>query len=305
VATKPGNQVAAIGPWARGRLGRGRGPALLFGRVYEDPAVELGLIPPASRVLCIASAGDTASALARAGHDVTAVDINPVQLAYCRARLAGAPALIGSAERLLAVGRRAAALTAGPGWRPAALERRLQLGEPGWEDVLEGRRLRLLMAAALRPATLALAVVGPLRGLLPLRFDVVLRRRLVRGLRAFPSADNPWAWRLLLGRERPGLMDDVPLPDPTVVQLVQADVLDLLERTPRGGYDAIALSNVLDGPGPVFAARLRAAAIRAVVPEGPVLLRSIREPVNAEQDAAAARDRSMLWGSVEILRGTP
>ncbi|MCZ0990969.1 hypothetical protein O1M54_45075 [Streptomyces diastatochromogenes] len=56
-------------PWARGRLlGGFGGPGLLFGRMYEDWGVELAVFPPpGARVLCIASAGDTAAALAAAG----------------------------------------------------------------------------------------------------------------------------------------------------------------------------------------------------------------------------------------------
>lgn len=76
---------SAGGAWRRGRLrGRGRGrpgggPELLFGRMHEDPALELALFPPRSRVVCIASAGCTAFALAAAGHEVTAVDVNPAR----------------------------------------------------------------------------------------------------------------------------------------------------------------------------------------------------------------------------------
>ncbi|MEU2627920.1 DUF3419 family protein, partial [Kitasatospora sp. NPDC007106] len=99
-------------PWQDGRLTAGPAgrPRVLFGRMYEDPAVELSVFPPpGARVLCIASAGDTAAALAAAGYEVTAIDLNPVQLAYARARLeGGAPALTGTAERLTGLGRAAA-----------------------------------------------------------------------------------------------------------------------------------------------------------------------------------------------------
>ena len=64
-------------PWLRGS-----GPRVLFGRMYEDPEIELAAFAPGSRVLAIASAGDTAAALAQAGHQVTAIDINPAQLEY-------------------------------------------------------------------------------------------------------------------------------------------------------------------------------------------------------------------------------
>ncbi len=76
-------------PWAGGRFDQRRGPRrVLFGQMYEDPEVELRAFPEGAPVFCIASAGDTALALA-ARHPVTAVDINPVQLDYARQRLAG------------------------------------------------------------------------------------------------------------------------------------------------------------------------------------------------------------------------
>src|SRR5687768_12321771 len=71
--------------WRRGRIDRRAGPPeLLFGRMYEDSAVELGAFEPGGRVFCIASAGCTAFDLAGRGDDVTAVDINPAQVEYVR-----------------------------------------------------------------------------------------------------------------------------------------------------------------------------------------------------------------------------
>ncbi|MFD0568088.1 DUF3419 family protein [Kitasatospora gansuensis] len=145
-------------PWSAGSLlaGPTGQPRLLFGRMYEDPAVELAAFPSGARVLCIASAGDTAAALAAAGHEVTALDLNPAQLAYARARLeGGAPALTGTAERLTAAGRRTAG-TLLPAWRPDALERFLRLDDPAeqrrhWDSVLNGPGLRLLAAPGCAP----------------------------------------------------------------------------------------------------------------------------------------------------------
>ncbi|MGV9270441.1 DUF3419 family protein [Kitasatospora sp. NPDC003701] len=296
----------AATPWTEGRLLslQTRRPRVLFGRMYEDPAVELAAFPPpGARVLCIASAGDTAAALAAAGYDVTAIDLNPVQLEYARARLtAGAPATTGSAEHLLAAGRTAAAVL--PAWRPAALERFLRLDDPAaqarhWHRHLDGPGLRLLLAATLRPAgTLAAAVRPAFRDVLPRRFDTALHARLARGFARHPNADNPFAWRLLLGRELPGTPT---APTAAPVRLLAGDVLDHLERSPAGHYDAVTLSNVLDGPGPAFARRLRAAVRHAVRPAGTVVLRSIREPGPAGP-GAASQDRSLLWGVIRVLR---
>jgi S-adenosylmethionine:diacylglycerol 3-amino-3-carboxypropyl transferase len=77
--------------WEAGRLDAGRGPPrVLFGRMYEDPAIERAAFAPGGRVFCIASAGCTAMHLSPR-HDVVAVDINPVQLAYAKSRIEGAP----------------------------------------------------------------------------------------------------------------------------------------------------------------------------------------------------------------------
>ncbi|GAA2808013.1 DUF3419 family protein [Kitasatospora sp. CM 4170] len=314
-------------PWAEGRLltVQPRCPRILFGRMYEDPAVELAAFPPpgaGARVLCIASAGDTAAALAAAGHQVTAVDLNPAQLDYARARLHyGAPAVAGAAERLLSAGRAAAGALL-PAWRPSELERFLRLDDPAeqgehWRRTLDGPGLRLLLTAALRPAgALAVGLRPAFRCVVPHRFDTVLRARLARGLARHPNAANPWAWRLLLGRERPG-PDPLGAPDlpaasrevatadaavaVPVVRLLIADVVEHLERSPAGHYDAVTLSNVLDGPGPAFARRLRAAVRHAVRPGGVAVLRSIREPGPAGP-GAAAEDRSLLWGVVRVVQ---
>ncbi|MFE2721599.1 DUF3419 family protein [Kitasatospora sp. NPDC059327] len=352
----------AATPWAEGRLlsVQPRHPRVLFGRMYEDPAVELAAFPPAAagaRVLCIASAGDTAAALAAAGYRVTAVDLNPAQLAYARGRLhAGAPAVQGSAERLLTAGR-AAAGTLLPAWRPAELERFLRLDDPAeqarhWRHVLDTPGLRLFLTASLRPAgALAGGLRPAFRGVVPDRFDTVLRARLARGFARHPNAANPWAWRLLLGRELPE--DDLLRGEPAdahptdahpadahptdahpadahptdsdrtapgavmpgtttpgtsasepargTVRLLAGDVVEHLERSPAGHYAAVTLSNVLDGPGPAFARRLRAAVRHAVRPHGVAVLRSIREPGPAGP-GAAAEDRSLLWGVVRIVR---
>src|SRR5262249_62068384 len=83
---------------------------VLFGRMYEDAAIELRAFAGRERVFAIASAGCTARALAAAGHRVTAVDVNPRQLGYARARADGAPGVEGTAGPLLAAARRSLGL---------------------------------------------------------------------------------------------------------------------------------------------------------------------------------------------------
>src|SRR5690348_12019302 len=99
-------------PWQAGAF-HGRVPQLLFGTMYEDPQIELQAFAPQCRVFCIAGAGSTARALAANGHRVTAVDINPEQIAYAESRAAGGPVCEGAAERLLSRGRGLLALA---GW---------------------------------------------------------------------------------------------------------------------------------------------------------------------------------------------
>ncbi|WP_251091573.1 BtaA family protein [Streptomyces sp. Caat 7-52] len=292
-------------PWAHGRLlGGFGGPRLLFGRMYEDWGVELAVFPPpGARVLCIASAGDTAAALDRAGYEVTAVDVNAVQLAYARERLAGGPVREGTAEAVMRLGRGAAARLL-PAWRQQPLRAFMSLDDPveqarRWQQELDTPGLRRLMRIALRPGgALAAALRPSFAGVVPARFDEVLRRRLERTVSRHPNARNEWLWRLLTGVQPPGTCAWPPAPG---VRLVHADVVHTLERTPRGGYDAVTLSNVLDGPDPGFARRLRAAVRHAVRPGGVVVLRSAREPAG-HGPGWAAQDRSALWGVVRAVR---
>ena len=300
-------QPAPVSPWAAGGLLPGGRPRLLFGWMYEDHGVEVAAFRPGGRVLAIASAGDTAAALARAGHQVTAVDINPAQLAYARARLAGAPAAAGTAERMLAAGRAAAGALI-PAWRPAALERFLRLADPAaqaawWRHELDRPALRALLAGVLRAARPVAAGLpgGPYRALreaIPPRVDLALRRRIAAGLARYPNADNPWAWRLLLGRDRPGEAGPRPGRVPPV-EWVHADVLAHLRAVPAGWYGAATLSNVLDGPSPAFATALHAALRHAVRPGGPVLLRTFRDA--SPLPGRPAEDRSLLWGAVTLV----
>src|SRR5260370_18927990 len=91
-------------PWRRGPF-RAQQRGLTFGTTYEDSSIELQAFKPRSRVFCIAGAGCTARALAAAGHHVTAVDINPLQLGYAQSRAAGGPLRMGVADRWLVFGR--------------------------------------------------------------------------------------------------------------------------------------------------------------------------------------------------------
>lgn len=287
-------------PWAAGRL-RGRGaPALVFGRMFEDPCVELAAFRDRPRVLAIASAGDTAIALACAGHDVTAIDINPAQIAYVEERLRGGAPRLGQADRLLKAGR---LLLRPMGWTARRLRRLSAMTDCAqqvaqWRSLLSGPpglALRMLLAPAAlrlgygRAFAPAAAHLGVRAGLLP---------RIERGLAVHENRDNPWAQLLFTGRW-PSRCGTPLLADLTVTPIT-GDVVPFLERGPPGRYDAFALSNVLDGAPDDYRRRLIAAVRRAGTPGAVVVLRTLATPSSARDATAAVRDRALVWGGLTV-----
>jgi len=264
--------------------------------MYEDPAIELRVFPPRSRVFCIASAGDMALELARS-HEVTAVDINPVQLAYARARVDGAPADRGTAERLLDLGRRLLPLA---GWRRPLLEAFLSLENPAeqldfWRRNLDTRRFRAGVDLLLSFTALRRAYAAAFLEVLPPRFGRVIRSRMERCFGRHPNAGNPFARALLLGE----FAGPIGTP-PKDVALACADAAEFLEQCQPGRFDAFTLSNILDGAPESYRQRLMAAVERAATPRAVVVLRSFGEPTPEVKTNVAGDDRSMLWGVVEV-----
>lgn len=290
-------------PWRRGRLDDRSGPPqLLFGRMHEDWRVEAAVFPPAGRVLCIASSGCTAGALAARGFRVTAVDVNPVQIEYARARLAGAPARDGVAERWMARLRRGLPLL---GLRERDLRAFLALADPAeqtrvWRERLVTRRFRAALRCALHPAALRLSHGARFVRALPPRFDRIVRGRLERTWATHPNRDNPYAWRLLLGEDPPAGESEPAIP--AKVELVCADAAEYLESCPSASFDGFSLSNVLDAAPPAYRERLLAAVRRASAPGAVLVLRSFWEPADPAAAEWAARDRSLLWGGIEVVR---
>jgi SAM-dependent methyltransferase len=286
--------------WARGRLGpRLQPPQLLFGSMYEDCTLELELLPAGGRSLCIASAGCTALALAARGDAVTAVDLNPAQVAYVRARLAGAPRREGAAERLLA---RARALGWLVGWSPSRCEAFCALDDTEtqlrlWRKQLDTARFRAAAAVVLSPLVLRRAYAREFTRALPRRFDLVVRRRLERGFSRHANADNPYARLLLLG-----LPPQAARSTDGCVDVVCADAADYIEASAPGSFDGFSLSNVLDGASAAYGSRLLQAAKRAAAPGAVLVLRSIAEPCHRDDERWALRDRSLIWGSVQVER---
>lgn len=284
-------------PWQAGRVDRRTGPPeLLFGQMYEDSGVELTAFAPGSRVFCVASAGCTAFDLAARGDDVTAVDVNPVQVEYVRRRVGGAPPERGRIDDGLDRLRR---LAPALGWRRALLERFCSLDRPHaqlelWHRKLDTRRFRLALAAAFSPTWLRRQYATPFAAVLPPRFDLILRRRLERGFGRHSNALNPYAAALLLGRRR----ETTPAP----LTLGTGDAAAFLEACPPRSFDAFSLSNILDGADQAYAARLLAAMRRAAAPGAVSIMRSFREPTSGDEAERAADDRALIWGSIRLDR---
>jgi S-adenosylmethionine:diacylglycerol 3-amino-3-carboxypropyl transferase len=287
-------------PWEAGRFDAAPGKKkILFGRMYEDPEIELAAFHAGGRIFCIASAGCTAMRLA-AGHEVVAVDINPVQLAYTRERLAGAPMQMGSAERMM---RRARRLLPLAGWTKRKLHAFLDLADPAaqleaWRRNLDTRLFRIGFDAALSLRGLAAVYASPFLEVLPRHFGRVMRARMERCFAAHPNRTNPYARALLLGELSGEGADQNARP----IELVCADAAEYLEGCAQGRFHGFALSNILDGASDGYRARLFAAVARAAAPGARVVLRSIAEPAEPLPENLTARDRSMLWG---IVTATP
>jgi S-adenosylmethionine:diacylglycerol 3-amino-3-carboxypropyl transferase len=267
--------------------------------MYEDSGIELRAFRPRSRVFCIASAGCTARALAAAEHEVTAVDINPLQLAYAKSRAAGEPAQVGSAERLIAFGRKVASLA---GWDQRKLTDFLNLSNPDeqleyWDHRLDTRIWRTVVDTLLAPRLLGLCFAGPFVESLPEDFGPRLRDRLRRSWASHSNRANPYAVSLLSG--------SWPLESGIAaapIKFVCADAADYLENCSPAVFDSFALSNIGDGAPAKYMQRLHAAIERAAAPGAVVVARSFAEPSDNTTANWAAQDRSMLWGIVEVTR---
>ncbi|HEX9941149.1 MAG TPA: DUF3419 family protein [Thermoanaerobaculia bacterium] len=296
-------------PWERGRIdGRSGPPQLLFGRMHEDWRIEAAAFRPGARIFCIASAGCTALALAARGFRVTAVDINPAQIEYARARAAGAPPRPGVVDRQLARARR---ILPWLGLRERDVRRFLQLAAPAeqtafWRERLDTRRLRAFLRCALHPALLRLTHGRRFIDWMPARFDRAIRHRLERTWATHPNRENPYAWRLLLGCEPPaGEPDAAALGAAADIDFVCADAAEVLESGPPDCFDGFSLSNVLDAAPAAYRERLLAAVRRAAAPGAVLVLRSFGEPREAQATEWAARDRTLLWGSIEVAEVAP
>ena len=290
--------TAAVTVWERGRLDARVGPRqVLFGRMYEDASIELDAFRPGSRVLCIASAGCTAMKLAP-HHEVVAVDINPVQLAYAERRLNGDPGFRGRAERVMDFARFFAPLA---GWWPSRVRAFVELDDPAeqmeyWQQQLNTWRFRAALNGLFSVTALRSVYSSPLLDFLPKRLGVVMRTRMERCFASHPNRTNPYARSLLLGELSP----DLPPTEAKDTRLVHADAAGFLENEPPASFDGFTLSNILDGADEAYRQRLFAAIKRAAAPMATTVLRSFSDADASSPANRATDDRAMLWGSVLV-----
>jgi len=284
--------------WERGRLDARVGPRqVLFGRMYEDTAIELDAFQPGSRVFCIASAGCTAMRLAP-HHDVVAADINPVQLEYAARRIGGDLGFRGRAERVMDFMRFFAPLA---GWWPSRVREFVGLSDPDeqmqyWNRELNTWRFRTALDALFSLTALRSVYSPRFLDFLPKRLGKVMRRRMERCFSRHSNDTNRFARSLLLGE----LDQEPPPPGSERIQLVHADAAAFLESQDPGSFQGFTLSNILDGVDGPYRERLFRAVQRAAAPDAMTVLRSFGEAEAGSTHNRAADDRSMLWGSVLV-----
>ncbi|MGA2250673.1 hypothetical protein [Terracidiphilus sp.] len=283
--------------WEAGTLGSPKGPQrLLFGQMHEDAEIERAAFEGKSRVFCIASAGSTALKLADE-HEVIACDINPVQLAYAERRANGAATMTGDAEKAMSFAR---AFMPFIGWGPGTVRTFLMLSDTGeqmafWREHLDTLRFRAGMEVLLSRVVLR-TVYGPqFLSFLPAGFGTVIRKRLERGFANHANASNPYARALLLGESCNDRTARVRKP-----QFVLGDAAAFLESCAARSFEGFTLSNILDGAQPSYRSRLARAVRRAATDDAIVILRSFAEPPIELAVNHAERDRSMLWGVVDL-----
>lgn len=283
--------------WQAGRLGSLSGPhRLLFGHMYEDAEIERAAFRGKGRVFCIASAGATALQLADQ-HEVVACDINPAQLAYAKWRTGGGPAETGDAERAMNFARAFMPLV---GWRRGIVRAFLSLSDVAeqmafWRKHLDTRRFRAGFDTLMSPPVLRAVYAPQFLSCLPSKFGYVLRNRLERGFARHQNTSNPYARTLLLGET-----SEDPRREAPNIRFVLADAASWLESCPARFFDGFALSNILDAAEPAYRLRLSRAVRRAATEEAVVVLRSFAEPLPGLVSNHAERDRSMLWGVVDV-----
>jgi len=250
---------------------------VLFGEMFEDAQIEVEAFRGRGKVFSIASAGNTAIRLAQE-HEVVACDINRVQLAC----------------QLMPLG----------GWHHGLVEAFLALTDPHeqldfWRAHLDTRRFRAGFDFLLSYGVLRMLYAPQFLSFLPVGFGPIMRRRWERCFAEHPNATNPYARLLLLG-DASALNTPPPSPQTGTIEFVEGDAAGYLECCAAESFGGFALSNILDGARPGYRLRLQRAVLHAAAPGAIITLRSFGEPLRALRTNLAARDRSMLWGVVDV-----
>jgi S-adenosylmethionine:diacylglycerol 3-amino-3-carboxypropyl transferase len=231
-------------------------------------------------------------------HEVVACDINPVQLAYARHRVQGAPFVPGDAERFLQVARFFMPVV---GWRQQLIRKFLALSDTAkqlafWREYFDTFAFRAGVDVFMSPSVLRVAYSPQLLACLPAKFGGVVRKRLRRGFSRHANATNPYASEMLTGTA-----PEIWKPTAANIQFVLADAASYLETCAAGSFSGFTLSNILDGAGQPYSDRLRRAVQHAAAPGALVVLRSFGEPQREPFRNLAGEDRSMLWGVVKVI----
>ena len=272
------------------------------GRMLEDAAIEMSTFRPGARVFAIASAGCTAMSLARRGDRVTAVDVHPGQIELARRRIAGSPVARSRTELWLEEGRRQLVPAV---WRPDDVATFLRMVDTHaqvrfWRERLSTRRFHAVVRAAIGRPRAAGERAGFPVGRSPDRLWERIIGRLETCIARHPNRWNPFLWWLLVGEDAPGTRTARPIAG-TPIRLEVGEACHWLETHPDDRFDGFTLSNLLDGAPRAYRRRLIEAVRRTASPDAVVILRSLDVPPDPCAAWLAARDRSGIWGSVEIV----
>lgn len=294
-----GREVAVRAGWNSGDAkSGGRAHRLIYGQMQEDAEIERRAFAGLGRVFCIASGANTALALA-GEHEVVACDRNPVQLQYALARTNGAMPRRGDAERTLEMARQLAPVV---GWQRRQVEEFLEMTDVEeqatfWRVHLDTVMFKSCLALLLSRPAMRLIYARRFLRCLPPHFGEVMRARLARGFATHSNRSNPYVRALLRGE-----MMDLPHSQHARLRFVLGDAAAYLEACEPGSFDGFALSNILDGADAAYARRLASAVRKAASDEAKVVIRSFREPEPEMTTNEAERDRSLIWGVVDVRR---
>ena len=231
-------------------------------------------------------------------HEVVAVDINPVQLAYAERRFDGDPGFRGRAERIMDFMR-----FFGPvaGWWPSRVRAFLELDDPSTNGVLATGAQYLALS---RRPRCALFRDGASLGLRALASSISCRNDSEPSCAgAWSAASNGTPIARTSTRVPCYWASCPPSPLPR-----RRRTFGSYTRTPRSfsrtkppaSFDGFTLSNILDGVDDAYRQRLLAAVKRAAAPGAATVLRSFGDTSAKSPANRAADDRAMLWGSVLV-----